>query len=146
VKIEVVNHEIVGYIDIAASQERVFESLCHSERWWGSPDMYQVTHGTTDLVLGGEFISEGIMSDGKPFYVKGKIVKLDPPIEFAYTWNASWESNLPETTVTYRLEVIGTGTRVHLTHGSFVNHDEDSASHYLGWTTVLGWLKTYCEN
>lgn len=145
-RIEVVQDEIVGHVDIKAPPERVFDALCHTEKWWGSPESYQVTRTEMDLRPGGDWISEGHnASNGSSFHVKGKIVECDAPRVLSYTWNPSWEQNMPATTVTYRLEPIDGGTRVHITHGSFANHTEGGIDHYKGWPKVLGWLQGYCE-
>ena len=144
-KVEVTGDVITGYVDIKASPERVFAALADTKQWWGSPEMYRLTRSEMPLQAGADWISEGVGVDGKTFSVAGKVLVADPPRVLSHTWNPSWEDGLPETTVTYRLEPIDEGTRVHITHGSFADFTDGAKEHYQGWIKVLGWLAAFCE-
>jgi len=145
-KIVVENNCVVGHVDISATPDRVFDALCHTQRWWGTPGQYKVTRSEVDLRVGGDWISEGEYADGKPFAVVGKVVAVDPPTLLSMTWNPSYSPKMRETTVTYRLEPIEGGTRMHLTHGPFAEEDVSQIDTYKnGWPSVLGNLKAHAE-
>ena len=91
---------------------------------------------------------------GQRFRVR--IVELTPPRRMVWRWHpgevdpALDYSQEPETTVTYTLEPIPTGTRLSVSETGF---DEISlerrakvfADNSQGWPEVLVWLKTHAE-
>lgn len=40
---------------------------------------------------------------------------------------------------------VGTGTLVRARHSGFAGHLDQAKSHYTGWNTSLGWLKSFVE-
>jgi uncharacterized protein YciI len=92
--------------------------------------------------VGGEWRAEGKSVDGTPFSVSGKYLELDPPRKLVHTWNAYWDGG-DETTVTFLLEPIPSGTRLMLRHEGFVGRPDSCKSHAEGWEHVTGWLAGY---
>ena len=135
---------LLATVEIAATPERVYRALTTDEvvKWWGSPDTYRTTKWAGDLRVGGQWRSEGIMTDGKAFTVGGEYLELDPPRKLSFTWRPSWDDN-HETRVIYRLEPTATGTRVTLRHEGFEGRVEACNGHTQGWERVLGYLETY---
>lgn len=136
---------ILARIDIAVPPERVFRALTTAElaNWWGSADMYRVTSFEIDLQPGGQWRSDGVGADGTPFHVSGTVLELDPPRKLVQTWQPSWATDEPPTTVSYLLEAIETGTRVTLRHSGFGERAASCESHANGWERVLSWLASY---
>ncbi len=51
-----------------------------------------------------------------------------------------------ETTITYRLDPIATGTRVTVRDEGFVGRSEAAYGNAEHWERVLGWLDTYLKH
>jgi uncharacterized protein YndB with AHSA1/START domain len=137
---------LLASVEIKASPERVFRALTSEEikRWWGSPELYQVTEWTGELRVGGRWRSTGHGSDGVPFEVSGEFVEIDPPKKLVQTWEPKWV-NGSVTRVTYLLDAIAGGTRVTVRHEGFGAAAEACRSHTEGWERVLTWLATWSE-
>ena len=86
--------------------------------------------------------AEGKGKDGKPFAVHGVYLEIDPPRKLVQTWVAAWDGGA-ETTVTWRLEPAGSGTRLTLRHDGFGDRSESCTGHAEGWERVLGWLAAF---
>jgi uncharacterized protein YndB with AHSA1/START domain/uncharacterized protein YciI len=133
---------ILATVDIGASPERVFRALTTPEeliRWWGADEVYRTTEWTADLRPGGHWRAGGRGADGHPFAVEGKILEIDAPRKLVMTWKPDWDPGAPST-VTYRLEPEGDGTRVTVRHEGLAGRPESCRSHGEGWELVLGWL------
>ena len=136
---------ILASVEIAAPPRRVFRALTTSAdvtAWWGSPEDYRTTGWEADLRPGGKWRSEGISADGKPFFVEGSFVTIDPPRKLVQTWKPAWDGG-HETTLTFRLDPIDGGTRLTLSHEGFAGRSESCNGHATGWERVFGWLTTY---
>lgn len=134
---------IIATVGIDAPPERVFRALTSSEitAWWGAPGVYQTTTWSGDVAVGGRWRASGVGADGKPFAVEGEYLEIDAPRKLVHTWKPDWAGG-EATTVTYRLEPEGAGTRVTLRHEGFRSPDA-CQSHGDGWTMVLGWLSGF---
>ena len=150
---------VVAEIFIAAPPARVFEAItdpAQLPRWWGQSALYSVTRSTMDLRPGGKWRSDGVGKDGKPFYVEGEYLEVDPPRRLVHTWIGSFHPD--KTLVRWELlpqevnalhpngpKKSGTGTLVRLRHEGFGSNIESARSHGDGWTRVMGWLAAYVE-
>lgn len=139
---DVVEGSILARIDIAVPPERVFRALTTEEltKWWGSAELYRTTAFTIDLRPGGAWRSDGVGADGTPFHVGGRVLEVEPPRKLVQTWEPSWETDAPPTTITYLLDPVAGGTRVTVRHTGFGARVASCESHANGWERVLGWL------
>ena len=140
------NDQIVSEVMIDASPEIVFAALTDPAKlkiWWGDDENYHSDHWTIDLRVGGQWRSEGIGGNKKPYLVYGEFVEIDPPRVLAYTWNPSWVE-APGTVVRYELTPKGNGTHLRVTHSGFAGNEKAREQHS-GWPRVLNWLKSYVE-
>jgi uncharacterized protein YndB with AHSA1/START domain len=137
---------LLASIEIKASPERVFRALTSEDiaKWWGSPDLYQVTQYTGDLKVGGHWRSVGVGRDGKPFEVGGEFVEIDPPRKLVQTWAPKWVEGAV-TKVTYLLDAIEGGTRITVRHEGFGGNAAACHSHTAGWERVFTWLASWLE-
>ncbi|HWO09195.1 MAG TPA: SRPBCC domain-containing protein [Polyangiaceae bacterium] len=136
---------ILARIEISAPPERVFRALTSDEltKWWGSAELYRTTAFAIDLRPGGAWRSDGVGADGEPFHVGGKVIEVDPPRKLVQTWQPSWESEGPPTTVSYLLDATETGTRVTVRHTGFGERTASCENHASGWPRVLEWLANH---
>lgn len=147
--VELAGSSIVGDIVIEAPPETVFQSLVtpeELEQWWGQPGMYRTHDWKIDLRPGGERSCLATGANGDLGSVRGVHLEVDPPRVLSHTWNPSWETGLPETTVRYTLTAVPEGTLLHIEHSGFDDqHLQSQQGHREGWLRVLGWLSNYCE-
>jgi uncharacterized protein YndB with AHSA1/START domain len=138
---------LLATIDIAATPERVFRAVTSEEltRWWGSEDTYRTTKWSGDVRVGGAWRTDGVGQDGKPFAVHGEFLEVDPPRKLVQTWQYDWDTSNSLTTITWRFEAIGDGTRVIVRHEGFGDAHDACANHAEGWERVLGWLSDNFE-
>jgi uncharacterized protein YndB with AHSA1/START domain len=152
---------VIAEIFIAAPPARVFQAISDPSqlpKWWGQSDMYNVTKATMDVRPGGKWRSDGVGADGKPFYVEGEYLEVDPPRLLVHTWRGSYDAP-QETVVRWELEPhsvhelhpngprkSGTGTLVRVRQEGFAGNVESASSHGEGWKRVLGWLEAFVEN
>jgi uncharacterized protein YndB with AHSA1/START domain len=149
---------VVAEIFIAAPPTRVFQAISDPTqlpRWWGQDGLYHVTKSNMDVRPGGKWRSEGIVGDGKSFYVEGEYLEVDPPRLLVHTWIASYDPT--KTIVRWELEArfatekvnglapsgpkkSGTGTLVRVRHEGFTGNLQSAKDHGEGWKRVLGWL------
>jgi uncharacterized protein YndB with AHSA1/START domain len=150
---------VVAEIFIAAPPARVFQAIsdpAQLPRWWGQDGLYHVTKSAMDVRPGGKWRSDGVGADGKPFYVEGEYLEVDPPRLLIHTWFGSFHQQ--NTVVRWELEPetvnslhpsgpkkSGTGTRVRITHEGFAGNLPSATSHGEGWKRVLGWLQGFVE-
>jgi uncharacterized protein YndB with AHSA1/START domain len=133
---------ILASVEIEAPPERVFTAISSAEiaEWWGSPDTYRVTKWTGDLQPGGQWRSDGVGADGKPFSVSGEFVAIEPPRLLVHTWKHDWDDQAPITRIRYQVDPIPGGTRLTVRHEGFQGYPASCEGHALGWERVLGWL------
>lgn len=138
---------LLATIDIAVPPERVFRAITSEDvaRWWGSEDLYRVTHWTGDVRVGGTWRSQGISREGKPFATYGEFLEVDPPHKLVQTWHYDWDTGDSVTTITWRLTAIEGGTRVIVRHEGFGAAHDSCANHANGWERVLGWLSKHFD-
>ncbi len=139
---------ILATADVAMPPERVFRALTTDEveRWWGSADTYRMTEWRADLRVGGRWRVAVRRADGNTFPAIGEFLEIDAPRRIVQTRKYEWEHPLlggRETTVTYRLDPIATGTRVTVRHEGFAGRSAAADEHAEGWERVLGWLDAY---
>ncbi|HEX4807656.1 MAG TPA: SRPBCC domain-containing protein [Bryobacteraceae bacterium] len=139
---------ILATADITASPERVFRALTteEAERWWGSPDIYRVTDWQADVRVGGLWSLIVRRPDGGIFPASGEFLAVNAPGKIVQTRKYNWdcpELGRRDTTVTYRLDPIATGTRMTVRHDGFVGLRESADEHAAGWERFLNWLTAY---
>ena len=152
---------VVAEVFIAAPPARVFQAISDPTqlpKWWGQTGLYHVTKSTMDVRPGGKWRSDGEGADGKPFYVEGEYLEVDPPRLLVHTWIGSYSAG-QTTTVRWELEPhtvaglhpsgpkkSGTGTLVRVRQEGFAGNREQATSHGDGWKRVLGWLGAFVEH
>lgn len=133
---------ILASIDIMVPPERVFAALSDGgeiSRWWRSPDAYTTDRWITDFRVGGRWRADGKGADGKPFFVEGEFLAIEPPWRIVQTWEPGWSPGL-RTTLAYQLSAIEGGTRLVVRHEGFKDRPDSCNDHANGWIRVLGWL------
>jgi uncharacterized protein YndB with AHSA1/START domain len=151
---------VIAEIFIAAPPERVFQAItdpAQVSQWWGQSSLYRVTNSSSDLRVGGKWLSAGVGKDGTEFKVEGEYLEIDPPRRLVHTWIPSYRAGL-KTVVYWDLESqavhglhsngprkAGTGTVVKLRHEGFAGDEAAAADHGNGWKRVFGWLAAYVE-
>ena len=126
---------ILATVDIAAPPERVFRALTRPDevaRWWGSPQSYRTESWTSDVRVGGAWSARGRGADGAAFSVAGTFLEVDPPHRIVQTWVPDWDEGA-ETTLTFTLRAIESGTRLTLRHEGFAGRERSCEAHADGW-------------
>jgi|GEM_PF-127209 len=142
---DVTEGTILATVDIMVPPERVFAALSDGSeiaKWWGAPDLYVTDSWTADFRVGGRWRADGTGADGKPFFVAGEFLEIDPPWRIVQTWEPGWSPGL-KTVIRYQLAAIEGGTRLVLRHSGFGDWRESCEGHANGWVRVLGWLTGY---
>ena len=104
-----------------------------------------MTQWSVDLRVGGRWSVAVRPVDGGTLLSNGEF-ELDVPRKVVLTRKYEFDSpqlGRRETTVTYRLDPIPTGTRVTVRHEGFAGVDEAADYHAEGWVRVLRWLVAY---
>jgi uncharacterized protein YndB with AHSA1/START domain len=139
---DVTQGTILASVDIRVPPERVFAALTDGTeipRWWGAPGVYTTDRWNTDFRVGGRYRAEGTGADGKPFFVEGRFLEIDPPWRIVQTWEPGWTPGL-KTTLTYQIRAIEGGSRLTVRQEGFNDRPESCEGHSEGWIRVLGWL------
>jgi uncharacterized protein YndB with AHSA1/START domain len=136
---------VLASVDIPLPPERAFRALTTAEieDWWGSPDKYRMIDWTADLTVGGSWRVIVLNADGTRLPASGVFLKIDAPRKIVLTRRYDWDFPLlgrRETTVTYRFDLISTGTRVTVRQDGFSGLTQPAEQHALGWERVRGWL------
>jgi uncharacterized protein YndB with AHSA1/START domain len=126
---------------IAATPEKVWEGFV-------SPESNRIIFGgaefEADLRLGGSMAWVGLGPDGKPMaYVKGKILRIEPPKLLQYTF--AMDQNGKESRATIELTPETEATKVVVTHDGWVEDDPSYVACADGWPRILSRLKTLLE-
>ncbi len=120
---------IIATAEVAAPPERVFRALTTNEveRWWGHPDFYRQTGWTAELRVCGPW---SVTVVPRKLVMTRKFEKH--PLQ-----------GTRETTITYRLDPIASGTRVTVRDEGFLGRSEAAYGNAEHWERVLGWLDAY---
>ena len=132
-----------------APPERVFRALTTNEveRWWGHPDYYRQTDWTADLRVCGPWSCIVRFNNGTTNRGSGEFAEIDSPRKLVMTRKFEKHplQGTRETTITYRLDPIATGTRVTVRDEGFVGRADAAYGNAEHWERVLGWLAAYVE-
>jgi len=138
---------LIATADVDAPPERVFRALTTNEveRWWGHPDFYRQTEWRGDLRVCGQWSVTVRFLDGSTVVGSGEFAKIDAPNEIVMTRRFDKHPLLGtrETTLTYRLDPLPTGTRVTVRDEGFIGRSEAAYGNAEHWERVLGWLDVY---
>jgi uncharacterized protein YndB with AHSA1/START domain len=126
---------------IAAKPEKVWEGFV-------SPESNRIIFGgaefQADLKPGGSLAWVGPGPDGKPTaYVRGSILRYEPPKIFQYTF-AMGQNDKPSR-ATIELVPESEATQVTVTHDEWADDDSTYAACADGWPRILSRLKTLIE-
>ena len=134
--------EFIYMTVIAAPREKVWKALTTAEftrQYW------HATEVRSDFQVGSTI--EFVTPDGKPG-VSGEILTADFPAELSYSWLFASEAeagHLERSRVTFRLEALDIGTRLHVIHDKLVPGSRTEEMVSFGWPHVLSGLKTLLE-
>lgn len=139
---------ILATTDVAATPERVFRALTTSEteRWWGAPETYRVTNWQSALQAGGAWSLVVVTPDGGKFPAGGTYLDVDAPHRVVHTRHYDFdypELGRRDTTVTYRIDPISTGSRITVRHDGFAGLRVAADHHADGWVGFLDYLANY---
>jgi uncharacterized protein YndB with AHSA1/START domain len=141
---------IIAVAEVAGPPERVFRALTTNEveRWWGHPDSYRQTGWAADLRVCGQWSVTVRFADGSTNGGSGEFAEIDAPRKIVMTRKFEKHPLLGtrETTITYRLDPIATGTRVTVRDEGFVGRSEAALGNTEHWERVLGWLDLYMRS
>jgi uncharacterized protein YndB with AHSA1/START domain len=125
----------------AAPPEKVWEGFVSPE---SNRIIFAGAQLQSDFQAGGSMDWVGPGPDGKPtVYVRGKIVRFEPPKFLQYTF-ALGQSEMTSR-VTLELTPETEATRVAVTHDEWSEGDPGYASCVDGWPRILSRLKTLIE-
>jgi uncharacterized protein YndB with AHSA1/START domain len=141
-----------GAVTIAAPPAQVWDYLVNPEHtrkyMFGCAPV-------TDWQLGSPLLWQGVWEGVEAVFVKGQLVGFEPDGLLAFTTidpNSTTVADLPEnyTTVTYRLEAEGEGTRLTVTQGDFATVAEGEKRYAEvsaggGWQTLLETIQQLVE-
>jgi len=138
---------IIATVEIEASPERVFRALTTTEveQWWGHPGFYQWKNWQADLRAGGRWSVEVHFTEGGTDGGGGEFAEIEEPHKIVMTRKFEQHPLLgtSETTITYRLDPIESGTRVTVRDEGFTGRSEEAYDNAEHWERVLGWLEAY---
>lgn len=141
---------IIATAEVAATPERVFQALTTNEveRWWGHPDFYRQTDWQADLRVCGQWSVTVRFADGSTNVGSGEFAEIDAPRKIVMTRRFEKHPLLGhrETTLTYRLEPVATGTRVTVRDEGFIGRSDAVFGNAEHWERVLGWLAAYLSS
>jgi len=125
----------------AAPPDKVWEGFVSSE---SNRIIFSGADFQADLKPGGEIAWVGPGPDGKPMsYVRGKILRLEPPRVFQYTF--AMGQNEKASRATIELVPETEATKVTVTHDQWDEDDTTYNSCADGWPRILSRLKTLLE-
>ena len=128
---------------IAAPPEDVWKGLTTAEftrQYWHQ------TRVRGDYRPGGKI---EFLNPDNSIGVAGEMIKADRPRELVYTWQFTGADSParddPPSRVSFRLERIGTGTRLTIVHDRLVEGSQTASMVRFGWPHVIAGLKTLLE-
>jgi uncharacterized protein YndB with AHSA1/START domain len=126
---------------IAATPEKVWEGFVSRE---ANRIIFSGAEFQADLRLGGSLAWVGAGADGKPVtYVRGEVVRCEPPKLFQYTF--AMMGNDKASRATIELVPETEATKVTVTHDEWAEDDTTYAACADGWPRILSRLKTLLE-
>jgi uncharacterized protein YndB with AHSA1/START domain len=126
---------------IAARPEKVWDGFLSRE---SNRIIFSGAELEADLKPGGPIAWVGSGPDGKTVnYVRGKVLRVEPPKFFSYTF--AMGPNDKESRVTVELAPESEATKVTVTHDEWVEGDSTYAACADGWPRILSRLKTLIE-
>jgi uncharacterized protein YndB with AHSA1/START domain len=135
---------IVAVADVDAPPDRVFRALTTNEveRWWGHADYYRQEDWKADLRVCGPWSVNVRFPDGSTNTGSGEFAEIDPPHKLVMTRRFEKHplQDPRETTITYRLEPIATGTRLTVRDEGLIGRSEAAYGNAEHWERVLAWL------
>jgi uncharacterized protein YndB with AHSA1/START domain len=141
---------IIATVEIDAPPERVFRALTTNEveQWWGHPGFYRWKNWQADLRVCGRWSVDVHFADGGTnggSGGSGEFAEIDEPHKIVMTRKFDEHPLLCawETTITYRLDPIESGTRVTVRDEGFIGRSEAAFGNAEHWERVLGWLEAY---
>jgi uncharacterized protein YndB with AHSA1/START domain len=138
---------IIAVADIDAPPERVFRALTTDEivQWWRNPELYRTAEFKADLRVCGAWSQVVQTNDGNTVVGSGEFAELDAPRKIVMTrrFDKHPFQGTRETTITYRLEPIATGTRLTVRDEGFIGRSEAAYGNAEIWEKVLAWLDAY---
>lgn len=142
---------ILATIDIDRTPDRIFRALTTSEteQWWGAPDTYRVRDWRSVPRIGGEWSLVVVTPDGGAFPAGGAYLDIDAPHRLVQTRHYDFdypELGRRDTTVTYRIDPISTGSRVTVRHDGFAGLRVAADHHAEGWVGFLEYLAAYLKS
>jgi uncharacterized protein YndB with AHSA1/START domain len=141
---------VLATVDVSAAPDRVFRALttAETEKWWGAPDTYRTTQWKSDVRVGGHWSCVTRLADGTEFPASGDYLAIEPNRRVVQTRRYEWdypELGRRDTTVTYIMNPIATGTRVTVRHEGFAGLLGAAEHHVDGWEGFLGYLAKYVD-
>jgi uncharacterized protein YndB with AHSA1/START domain len=126
---------------IAASPEKVWDGFVSRE---SNRIIFSGADFEADLKPGGNLAWVGPGPDGKPVaYVRGKLLRVEPPKLFSYTFARGQNDKMSRVTVELVPETEA--TQVKVTHDEWAEGDSTYAACADGWPRILSRLKTLIE-
>ena len=141
---------ILATTDLAAAPERVFRALTsrETEQWWGAPETYRIANWQSELDVGGAWSLVVVTPDGGKFPAGGTYLAVEAPHRVVLTRHYDFdypELGRRDTTVTYRIDPISTGSRITVRQDGFAGLRVAADHHAEGWVGFLGYLATYLD-
>jgi uncharacterized protein YndB with AHSA1/START domain len=125
----------------AAPPDRVWQGFVSPE---SNRIIFQGAELEADLKPGGSMNWVGPGADGKPTaYVRGEVLKSDPPKLLQYTFALGSSTRFSR--VTIELVPETEATKVSVTHDQWAEDDKGYGSCADGWPRILSRLKTLIE-
>lgn len=142
---------VLATVDVAVAADRVFRALttAETEDWWGASDTYRTTQWKSDVRVGGSWSCVTRLADGTEFPASGEYLAIEPNRRVVQTRRYDWdypELGRRDTTVTYIMNPIATGTRVTVRHDGFSGLLGPAEHHVDGWEGFLGYLAKYLDS
>ena len=138
---------IVAVADVDAPPDRVFQALSSNEveRWWGHAVYYRQEDWKADLRVCGPWSVTVRFPDGSTNIGSGEFAEIDRPGTLVMTRRFEKHpfQGSRETTITYRLEPIATGTRLTVRDEGLIGRREAAYGNAEHWERVLSWLDAH---
>jgi uncharacterized protein YndB with AHSA1/START domain len=126
---------------IAATPETVWEGFVSRE---SNRILFSGAELQADFKPGGVLAWVGTGPDGKPVnYVRGKVLRFEPPRVFQYTFAMGQNDRASRATI--ELVPESEATKVTVTHDEWAEDDPTYVSCSDGWPRILSRLKTLLE-